>query len=74
MSHYAVLVLHKKDQNIKDLLKPYDENLKVAPYLKYPVNEAIKMIKEDYVPYVDSIKIILMKNFLNGLQNNIQVI
>ena len=56
MSHYAVLVLHKENQNIDDLLKPYDENLKVAPYLRYPVNEAIKMIKEDYVPYVDSIK------------------
>ena len=56
MSHYAVLVLHKENQNIDDLLKPYDENLEVAPYLKYSVNEVIKMIKEEYVPYIDSIK------------------
>ena len=48
MSHYAVLVLHKEDQNIDTLLAPYNENLEVEPYLKYRYDEAIKKAKEEY--------------------------
>ena len=48
MSHYAVLVLHKEDQNIDTLLAPYDENLEVEPYLKLTNDEAIIKAKEEY--------------------------
>lgn len=56
MSHYAVLILHKEDQDIDTFLAPYDENLKVKPYLKYKYNDAIKFIKEEFVPYNDFLK------------------
>lgn len=48
MSHYAVLVIHKEDQDIEELLTPYDKNLEVEPYLKYRYDEAIKKAKEEY--------------------------
>jgi len=48
MSHYAVLVIHEENQNIDELLAPYNENLKVEPYLKYKYDEAIKKAKEEY--------------------------
>ena len=48
MSHYAVLVLHKEDQNIDTLLAPYNENLKVEPYLKLTNNEVITKAREEY--------------------------
>ncbi len=48
MSHYAVLVIHKENQDIEELLAPYDENLEVEPYLKYKYDEAIKKAKEEY--------------------------
>ena len=48
MSHYAVLVLHKEDQNIDTLLAPYNENLEVEPYLKLTNDEAIIKAKEIY--------------------------
>lgn len=48
MSHYAVLVLHKEDQDIDTLLAPYDENLEVEPYLKLTNDEAIVKAKEEY--------------------------
>ena len=56
MSHYAVLVLHREDQGIEDLLAPYDENLKVEPYFKYTKEEALKLIKKNYVPHNDFLK------------------
>lgn len=56
MSHYAVLVIHKEDQDIEELLAPYSEHLEVEPYLKYTVDEAIAYIKEHYVPYNDYLK------------------
>ena len=56
MSHYAVLVIHKEDQDIEELLAPYSVHLKVEPYLKYTVDEAIAYIKEHYVPYNDYLK------------------
>ena len=48
MSHYAVLVLHKEDQNIDTLLAPYNENLKVETYLKLTNNEVITKAREEY--------------------------
>lgn len=48
MSHYAVLVIHKEDQDIEELLAPYSAKLKVEPYLKYKYDEAIKKAKEEY--------------------------
>ena len=48
MSHYAVLVLHKEDQDIDTLLAPYDENLKVKPYLKFTLDETVAKAKEEY--------------------------
>lgn len=56
MSHYAVLVIHKENQDIEELLAPYDENLEVEPYLKYTVDEATAYIKEHCVPYNDYLK------------------
>lgn len=48
MSHYAVLVLHKEDQDIDALLAPYNENLEVEPYLKLTNDEAIVKAREEY--------------------------
>lgn len=50
MSHYVVAVIHRADQNIEDLLAPYDEDLKVAPYLEYTKEEAIEYGKKNYTP------------------------
>lgn len=48
MSHYKVLVIHNENQNIEELLAPYDENLEVEPYLKLTNNEAIAKAREEY--------------------------
>ena len=56
MSHYKVLIIHNKNQNIEELLAPYNENLEVEPYLKYKHNDAIEMIKKEYVPFNDFLK------------------
>ena len=46
MSHYAVAVFHKEGQNISELLAPYDEKLKVEPYIRYTRQEAIDAIRK----------------------------
>lgn len=56
MSHYKVLIIHNENQNIEELLAPYDENLEVEPYLEYEHNDAIEMIKEEYMPFNDFLK------------------
>ena len=48
MSHYAVAVFHREDQDINELLAPYDENIEVEPYIQYTRDEAIKEGKERY--------------------------
>lgn len=48
MSHYAVAVFHREDQDIDELLAPYDENIDVEPYIQYTRDEAIKEGKERY--------------------------
>lgn len=48
MSHFAVAVFHREDQNIEELLAPYNENLEVEPYVRYTRDEAIAWVKENY--------------------------
>lgn len=65
MSHYAVLVIHDKGQDIEELLAPYDENLKVEPYIEYKHNDAIEMIKKEYIPFNNDIKDYSVDELLN---------
>lgn len=53
MSHYAVAVFHRPDQDVDDLLAPYDENMKVAPYVRFDRMEAIDWVRENYTGYAD---------------------
>ena len=46
MSHYTVAVLTRKEQNIDELLEPFDENIKVEPYIDVEKEDAEKIIKE----------------------------
>lgn len=48
MSHYTVAVFHRKDQDIGDLLAPYDENISVAPYVRFTREEAIRYCRENW--------------------------
>ena len=56
MSHFAVLVLHNENQDIEKLLAPYDESLRVESYFEMTKEEALKNVKEEYVPYNDFLK------------------
>lgn len=49
MSHYAVAVIHRDDQSVKELLAPYNENLDVEPYIEYTKDEAIAYAREHYL-------------------------
>ena len=46
MSHFAVAVFHRLDQNIADLLAPYSEHLEVKPYLQYTRQQAIDWVRK----------------------------
>lgn len=48
MSHYAVAVFHRNDQNIEELLAPFDENMAVEPYISYTRQEAIDYARKNY--------------------------
>lgn len=48
MSHYSVAVFHREDQNIEDLLAPYDENTQVAPYVEYTREQAIEYARKTF--------------------------
>ena len=48
MSHYAVAVFHEANQSIDELLAPYDENLKVEPYVDFTREEAIQFARDNY--------------------------
>ena len=48
MSHYAVAVFHKPDQDVGDLLAPYDENKEVEPYIWLSRKEAIGYARKHY--------------------------
>ena len=70
MSHYAVLVIHKEGQDIEELLAPYDENLEVEPYFKHTYDEALKIVKEEYVPYNNFLKEYSDKELIDWFVNN----
>ena len=42
MSHFAVAVIHREDQDVETLLAPYDENIEVEPYIEYTRQQAIE--------------------------------
>lgn len=47
MSHYVVFVLTEENgKNVEDLLAPYDENIKVAPYVSKTKEGVIQEAKE----------------------------
>ena len=48
MSHFSLAVFHRKDQDIDELLEPYDENLPVEPYVKFMRQEAINYARRYY--------------------------
>ena len=48
MSHIATAVFHRQDQSVEELLAPYDEGMKVAPYIVFTREEAIDYAREHY--------------------------
>ena len=48
MSHFTVAVIHRADQDIEELLAPYDENKEVEPYVQYSRQEAIDHARKNY--------------------------
>lgn len=46
MSHFVVFVFHRDDQYVDELLAPYNENLRVKPYIAYTVASAIAESKK----------------------------
>lgn len=48
MSHFSVAVFHRKDQDIDELLAPFDENKQVEPYISYTRQEAIDYARKNY--------------------------
>ena len=48
MSHYAVAVFHREDQNVDEMLAPFDENISVAPYIAFTKKEAIEYGKKNF--------------------------
>jgi len=45
MSHFTVAVFSKGPDGVSDLLAPYDENIRVAPYIRYTRSQAIEAAK-----------------------------
>lgn len=45
MSHYTVAVIHHPDQDIDELLAPFDENIKVPKYISYTRQQAIEHVR-----------------------------
>lgn len=41
MSHFTVAIIHKENQDIESLLAPYNENMKVEPYISRTKEEMI---------------------------------
>ena len=48
MSHFTVAVFHRKDQDIEELLAPYDENIEVAPYVRRTKQQIIEDAREQF--------------------------
>ena len=53
MSHFTVAVFHRPDQDIETLLAPYDENLRVEPYVEFTREEAIAYARKHYKSVAD---------------------
>lgn len=53
MRHFVVAVFHEEDQSVEELLAPYDEEIKYAPYLKYSKQEAIDYVRKNYSEMLD---------------------
>lgn len=51
MSHYSVLVLSEKPEDVVDLLAPFDENIKVPEYIRYTKEELIDHAKKEIERY-----------------------
>ncbi len=51
MSHFSVAVFHREDQDVEDLLAPYDEGIVVAPYIKYTREQAIAKVRKEIEDY-----------------------
>ena len=53
MSHFTVAVFHRPDQDIETLLAPYDETLRVEPYVEFTREEAIAYARKHYKSVAD---------------------
>ena len=53
MSHFCVAVIHREDQDVDELLAPYDESIRVAPYISRTKEEVIKYARENYPSFKD---------------------
>ena len=53
MSHFTVAVFHRPDQDIETLMAPYDENLRVEPYVEFTREEAIAYARKHYKSVAD---------------------
>ena len=51
LSHYSVLVLSDEDTEVDGLLAPFNENIKVEPYIRYTKDELIAHEKEEIREY-----------------------
>ena len=54
MSHFRVYVFHDKNTTVSELLAPYDENIKIAPYVLYTKEQAIAKVRSNIETYRDS--------------------
>lgn len=54
MSHFCVYVF-SKDTDVESLLAPYDENIEVAPYVKYTREQAIAEVRKEIEDYKNSL-------------------
>ena len=53
MSHFVVAVLHEEDQNVEELLEPYDEGNTRAPWIEFSRQEAIDYVRKNYSGFVN---------------------
>lgn len=51
MSHYSVLVFTDEDTSVDELLSPYDENIRVEPYILYTKEQLIEKEKKRIKDY-----------------------
>lgn len=56
MSHYTVLVIAGKDDDIEELLAPFDENLEVEPYIEYTKQDIIDRVGREDAAKLEEMK------------------